>query len=180
MNYSYATLNELKTYLNISVYDDDMLLLRLLEAATQTIDSLTQRRFTAFEETRIVTSVHQQYVFLNDDIVQLLEVTDRNNNVIDVNTIDIPVYPTRYLKRLNATFPRDGVKVKAQWGFSFAPPHDIKQVCIRLAAYLYRQKDAQVFDVLGQAATGTLTLPAGIPSDVRQMLDNYRVRSVAL
>lgn len=180
MSYSYASLTELKNYLNITVNDDDVLLIRLLESATQTIDTLTQRRFVANEETRIVTNVHRQYLFLNDDIVQLLELKDRNDNVIDIQTVDVPVYPTRYLKRINATWPANGVKVTAKWGFSFAPPADIVQICIRLAAYLYRQKDAQVFDVLGQAATGTLTLPSGVPSDIRQMLDNYRVRSVVL
>ena len=46
-----------------------------------------------------------------------------------------------------------------------------------MASYFYRQKDAQVFDVTATPELGTITVPAGIPADVRILLDPYRRRS---
>ncbi len=60
------------------------------------------------------------------------------------------------------------------WGWSETPPPDIVHACVRLAAYFYRQKDAQVFDVTAFPDAGAITVPKGIPADVKAILDRYQ------
>ena len=67
----------------------------------------------------------------------------------------------------------DVATVTGAWGYSTTPPADIVHACIRLAAFLYRQKDAQVFDVTAFPEAGVITLPRGMPADVRATLDQY-------
>jgi len=55
-------------------------------------------------------------------------------------------------------------------------PDDIVQVCIRLASWMYRSKDAQVFDVAGQE--GLNALSTRMPRDITQMIDPYVVLEV--
>ena len=71
-------------------------------------------------------------------------------------------------------FDIDGeVSVLGAWGYSTSPPDDIVHACIRLAGYYYRQKDAQVFDVTAVPDAGIITIPQGIPADVKLILDKY-------
>jgi hypothetical protein len=43
-----------------------------------------------------------------------------------------------------------------------------------LAAYYYQQKDAQVFDTVAIPDAGVITIPSGIPADVKLILAPYR------
>ena len=65
------------------------------------------------------------------------------------------------------------VSVAGTWGYSATPPDDIIHACIRLAAYYYRQKDAQVFDTTAMPEQGVITVPQGIPRDVKLILEPY-------
>ena len=44
----------------------------------------------------------------------------------------------------------------------YIAPDDIKQACVRLTAYLYRQRDSQVFDVTAIPDAGVITSVAVI------------------
>ncbi len=65
------------------------------------------------------------------------------------------------------------VSVLGTWGYSTTAPNDIVHACIRLAAYYYRQKDAQVFDVTAMPEQGQMVIPQGIPRDVERLLGPY-------
>ena len=65
------------------------------------------------------------------------------------------------------------IAVTGGWAWSLTPPKDVVMACRRLAAYRYRQKDAQVFDVSAQVATGSVTIRHEMPRDVRDLLDPY-------
>jgi hypothetical protein len=66
--------------------------------------------------------------------------------------------------------------VAGDWGYSTTAPADIVQATLRLAAFFYRQKDAQVFDTVASPELGVITVPKGIPVDIRLLLDPYRKR----
>jgi len=70
--------------------------------------------------------------------------------------------------------PEDAISITGSWGYSASAPPDIVQATLRLAAYMYRQKDAQVYDVSAEPSAGVITVPQGIPRDVRLTLDSYR------
>jgi len=53
-------------------------------------------------------------------------------------------------------------------------PSDIRQACTALAAYFYRKKDAQTFDVTAVVESGALVIPQGIPATVTRVINRYR------
>ncbi len=184
---AYATVAELKTYLGISGSGDDALLSDLLDRATAFIESYTGKSFTASTETR-----YFDYSYIDDDdrllildewLLSAATVKDADGNTISSDDyVLLPRNGDRYhsirLKSAEVwgcTSDEDAsVSVAGEWGWSSEPPDDIKHVCIRLAGYYYRQRDAQVFDVTAQPDTGTITIPQGLPADVRRVLDRYR------
>jgi hypothetical protein len=74
-------------------------------------------------------------------------------------------------------FDTDGeVSVAGTWGYTATVPDEIVQAATRIAAYIYRQKDSQVFDTTAVPELGVMTIPSGIPKDVRTLLDIVRSR----
>lgn len=54
----------------------------------------------------------------------------------------------------------------------YAPPPDVAQVCLRVAAWLYRQKDAGWVQAAG-GLRGQVTVPPALPDDVALVLGPY-------
>lgn len=54
------------------------------------------------------------------------------------------------------------------------PCDDTSEMVIRMAAYLYRMKDSQVYDVTADPAAGVLTAPKGVPADVKLWIASNR------
>jgi len=178
---SYATLAQVKQYLGITGTSEDALLTRLRDAASAAIDRYTGRRFTASTATKTILREHivRDVFFLPDDLRALTQVvTDQGDILLSADFV--PFYPPVRVLRVKASAQAWSIEytadVTGQWGFSAAPPDDIVQVCVRLASWMYRSKDAQVFDVTGQE--GLNTLNARLPRDIAQMLDPYVVLEV--
>lgn len=58
----------------------------------------------------------------------------------------------------------------------YRPPEDVRQACLRVATWLYKQQDAG-FAVAAGSLRGQLIVPAALPDDVQQVLAPYtRVR----
>ncbi len=57
-------------------------------------------------------------------------------------------------------------------------PADVRQVCLRLAAWLYKQKDAGFVQAAG-SLRGQIAVPPALPDDVAQILAPYARVSVA-
>jgi hypothetical protein len=66
------------------------------------------------------------------------------------------------------------VSVTGTWGYSATAPADIVRATTVLAAYLYRQKDSQVFDVTAVPEAGVITIPSGIPATVMKIIGRYK------
>ena len=178
---AYATLAQVKQYLGITATSEDALLTRLRDAASAAIDRYTGRRFTASTATKKIRREHivRDVFFLPDDLRALTQVvTDEGDTLLPSDFV--PFDPPTRLLRIKADAPSWSIEytadVTGQWGFTAAPPDDIVQICIRLASWMYRSKDAQVFDVTGQE--GLNTLNTRLPRDIAQMLDQYVVLEV--
>jgi hypothetical protein len=74
------------------------------------------------------------------------------------------------------TDPEKAIAITGKWAWSVTAPLDIVRAATRMVAYWYRLKDAQVFDVTANPETGQLTIPKGMPVDVKPILDGYRRR----
>ena len=58
--------------------------------------------------------------------------------------------------------------------YIWLPCDDTSENIIRMAAYLYRLKDSQVWDVTAEPAAGVITIPKGIPADVKLWIASNR------
>lgn len=190
---AYCTTAEVKAYLGISTADDDALIATLIAAAQQAIDTHCNRTFEATGDTTrsfsVDGDVDGRIVWLDEDLAAITTVTS-NADASSPDTLTSADYVTKPRNRTpyyalvlktSSDFdwdyindPEDGIEITGKWAYSETAPDDIKQWCIRLASYYYRQKDSQVFDVTAVPDAGVITVPQGLPADVRQGLRHYR------
>lgn len=191
---AYTTTAAVKTYLGTTAVADDALILLLISRAQAEIDTYTgrtfdhstvgvQRNFTVGEDT------YKRVLTLDADLSKIDEiVTDADGagattvgsseyvteprNIKPYHTIRLLSSSTKsWTYTSNA---ENGITVTGKWSYSTVAPDDIVHACIRLTAYLYRQRDAQVFDVTAIPDAGVITVPQGIPADVKILLNPYR------
>jgi hypothetical protein len=58
--------------------------------------------------------------------------------------------------------------------FIWTPTDDTTENILRMAAYLYRLKDSQVYDTTATPELGIITIPKGIPADVKLWIASNR------
>lgn len=184
---AYVLKAAVKTYLNIQEADDDNLIDDLIDRAQSAIESYTGWVFEAATLTRYFDSdaVVDSVLWVGGDLVSITTLTNGDDDATVITSADYrllprnagpPYYGIKMLVDTTTTweFDVDGeVSVLGTWGFSASPPDDIVHACIRLAGYYYRQKDSQVFDVTAVPGAGVITIPQGIPADVKFILDRY-------
>ena len=193
---AYTTKALVKTYLGITSTGDDTLIDALLAAAQKAIDTYTQRTFEATgDTTRYYTVGHDtvgRLLYLDHEICSITSVkTDADATTptsLTENTdyIGLPRNESQFnrLEILSSSTytwtytddPEFGVEVAGKFAYSTTAPDDIAQACKRLTAYYYRQKDSQVFDVTAIPEAGVISVPVGIPADVKKTLDLYRTK----
>ncbi len=173
---AYAPVTELRTYLGISGTADDALLASLLERATAAVEAYTRRRFVATAATRLYDRESVEATTLHLDM-PLLDVTRIAIDGVEHDVHSCILLP-RNGPRYDAIMRHAGwgsvIAITGRWGWSETPPADIVHATVRWAAYMYRQRDAQVFDTTALPDSGVITVPAGIPADVRVLLELYR------
>lgn len=185
---AYATANELKTYLGITGSGDDTLFGELLDRATAEIEQFTGRQFAVASDTTryfdaIGSHIGGGVLYLPGDLCSITTVT--NGDDTEVNSDEYttlprnatPYYAIRLLSQSGVTWTyssewMDAISITGRWGYSTTPPDDIVHACVRLAAFYYRQKDAQLADVTAIEAGTVIRTPA-MPAEVKQVLTRY-------
>lgn len=186
---AYALKAAVKTYLGITGSTDDDLMDDLLDRATAVIDSYTGRTFAASSDAErtfdaVGKHVTARALYLDRDLCSITTITNgdgvevASGEYVTVPANDTPYYAIRIKGSAGkvwtyATDWEGAIVIDGKWGYSTTPPDDIVQACIRLAAFMYRQRDAQMMDVTAIEA-GVVLQPQGIPADVRQILAPYR------
>jgi hypothetical protein len=180
---AYTSVTEVKQYLGISVNTDDLVLAVLIDAAQSFIESYTGRRFEPYTATIMHTGsdIYDDALSLRDDLLSLTSITI-NGTSVDISGAVLlgglhgePYYGIRLDAFEGYHSDDDVIQVTGQWGYGLTVPADIVQACTRLAAYYYRQRDAQVFDTTAMPGAGVITVPRGMPADVQKVLDRYRM-----
>jgi hypothetical protein len=70
--------------------------------------------------------------------------------------------------------PENSIAIVGKWAYSLFAPADIRQAAMRLAAYLYRQRDNGFdLDRIIQTNNGTI-MPLDIPRDIQKLLEPYK------
>lgn len=182
----YATLPELTAYLDIASDDDGVLLATLLRNATAIVDGSTGRTFAASEDSVRyfgADAIHGQTLHLDADLCAVTSVVNG-----DGVTVPPTAYSTRprnhgpwYALQLRPLATRvwdavtDEIAITGRWAYSVTPPSDIVQATLRLAAWLYRQRENSSGDLDRALVVGNATvLPARLPADITQLLARYR------
>lgn len=185
---AYATLYDLQTYLGIDEAADDTLLTSLLTRAQAAIDSRTRRTFEAaadsvrrFDE----RAIGGRLLYLDADLCAITSVVNGDGVTIagaEYTTEPRNAQPWHALVlRPSSPYAWDGVTgdiaITGRWAYSTNAPQDIAHACIRLAAWMYRQKDNTGGD-LPMIAGDVTILPSRLPADVAELLDPYVRRLV--
>ena len=186
---AYATLAELKLYLNIGSSTDDVLLSSLITRAQGVIDTYTKRTFEASADTtryfHAIDDVTDYTLHLDHDLYSVTTVTNGDGTVVSAsNYVLLPAnYRPAYAIALKwsssvvwtySTSPENAISITGRWAYSLTAPSDIQQACIRLAAWFYRQKDTHSDVDNSTIATGGMVLvPQGVPKDVHALLKGY-------
>jgi hypothetical protein len=188
---SYATAVQVKEYLGISgTVVDDNLLDDLIERAEGLIDAYTGRSFESTTATKLFTSDSidgQDLLLYGEDLLTVTKLT--NGDGVEIAAGSYRLFPRndspKWLIRLdeskswNFSDSDSEISVEGTWGYSATAPADIIHACIRLAAFLYRQKDTSAdIDRPMITGDGVTIMPSALPVDVTRVLDRYKRRIV--
>lgn len=192
---AYITLNEFKSYIGVDIADttDDTLLTQHINSAKKLIEDRTDKIFDASTDTtRYYNAIDDidyknRILYLKDWIAAVPTtltngdgiVIPSNQFVMGLNRNKAPFsiiqlkMNSDYFWTFNNT-PEDAIVIVGKWGFSTTAPDDIKQLSFRIAAFFYRQKDAQVFDQTATNELGSIRIKPQLPKDIEDMLISYQ------
>ena len=186
---SYTSLTQVKDYLGItSSVTDDNLLSDLITRAEGLIDAYTGRSFEATTATKYFSYDDTDGQFLplyGDDLLTVTKLT--NADGVEVAAADYKLLPRnetpKWLIKLDESqswnFPDDDseISVAGTWGYAATAPADIEHACVRLVAFIYRQKDTSAdIDRPMVTGDGVTIMPSNLPADVTRVLDRYKRR----
>ena len=188
---AHASTDDLKTYLGIDSTTDDTLLGSLLTRASDAIDRYCGRRFVAESETRYfeddALDPDGVTLYLDDDLCSVTTITNGDSDSTSIATTEYFLMPRHggppyYAIRMKSSSTYqwevdedDWIEIAGYWGWAdTTAPDDIIHAAIRLAAYYYHQKDSATYDVQAFPEAGMMTIPKGMPEDVKIVLGPYR------
>lgn len=182
---------DLKEYLGIASSEnaDDGLLLHLAQRAQGIVDDYAGRTFEASSNTvryfDPTIDVQGRSLFLDADLCAINTVTNGDGTVISASNYvtqprNITPYHIIVLKssaNVSWTYtdsPENAIAISGKWAYSLTPPQAVRMATLKVAFYLYKQKDSGAdADRAVFAGPGTI-LPASLPRDIKQLLEAYR------
>ena len=189
---AYAVLSDLKDYLGISSSGDDTLLGEMLTRAQAIIEASTNRIFEAASNSErrfdALADVEGEVLYLDEDLAAVNSITNgdvaatggTSDKYVTEPRNEPPFYAIRLLDSANLAWeydqdPENAITINGKWAYSESAPADIEQATIRLAAFLYRQKESNTdVDRTMQLADGSVVLPSGLPRDVLAIIRRYK------
>ena len=188
---AYASLSDLKAYVSVTDTTDDALLTDFLSAAEKVIDAFTRRRFEASADStryfHALDDVQGRTLHLDKDLCAITSITNGDGVAVTAGQYttlpkaETPYYALKLLASSGVAWtydddPEDAITIVGKWAFSTSAPADVKHATVRLAAFLYRQRDNS--DAMAErpfmSADGVLLLPSRLPMDVQELLMPYR------
>lgn len=198
---AYATTAQLKSYLGITSSSDDTLLGDAITRAQAMIDTFCKRHFEpesahgpAASHTHYFTPLTERdggdllddYTLnLNHDLAELTSITNGDGTTIPINQVvllPMNTIPTNFIRIKSSSSyfwtyndsPEGAVAIAGKWSYSLDVPADIVAATLRLAAYLYRQREGTPdSDRAVLSADGVVLAAPRIPSDITAMLTPY-------
>ena len=178
----YPDHSDVKTYLNVQTGRDDALLVTLVQRAIAIFENLARRSFLAETETKFFSAKGTEVIdwhtlYLRD--CDLLTVTELKvgDEVVPTDEYVLeggpPYYKIVLLNDSDFSFtfyevnPQNHIEITGTWGYSASVvPDDVFGAIVRLAAYLYAQKDNAMELDRTNSVAGGMVVPSAIPNDV--------------
>jgi hypothetical protein len=175
-------LEDLRGYLDIDITSDNPLLQEAIEDAQSYIESQTNRKFEAETDTRYYDRSaldrwdSRLLNLFGDDLLTVTELLNGDSSSTEIVTGNYWLVPR------NEGPPYHGILLKTDywvsvtgtWGYSTTVPDDVRRATAVLAAYFYRQKDAQMFETTAIVESGAIAIPQGIPATVDRIIRRYK------
>lgn len=191
-----CSLDDVKQYINLETdVDQDELLIRLINAASEAIYSITNREFVG-PDSLTSRSFDVQDVWVNgrlylgdfQDIEAVTIYSAADELVAEVDIADITYYP-RVIKSpgeaqtaisiRNQSYNRsDWLLVSGMWGF-YGIPEEIRQACIVTVA-IWHARDIADFSGTFSIAQDRVELPRAIPPHVADTISRYQTAGAFL
>lgn len=187
----YTSVDEVKDYLGITGTGDDRQIERVVAAAQQKIDNYAGFTFEATSDTTryfdaVGRHIDGNTLYFDTWLYSATTVTNGDSTVITSGQYALiernraPYFAIRLLSQSGKLWTyssewMNAISITGRWGYGIQAPDDIQQAATRFAAWLYRQRDAQMFDVT-VIEPGVILKPQAIPVDVRHTIDAYRWR----
>lgn len=197
---AYADVADLKAYMKITSDSEDELLEQLLDAATRMIDVYCKRHFTPEHvhgndpTSKVFTPLSElnggnlldDYTLnLGHDLAQLTSITNGDGTPIPVSGVvllPLNITPANMIRIKSSSgyfwsytdSPEASVTVTGRWGYSLQVPQDIYNACLRLARYLYQQREANPDSERAVLSADGIVLAAPkIPDSILTILSPY-------
>lgn len=202
---AYTTTAALKAYLGITSASDDALLADAINRAQAMIDRHCHRHFEpeadhgpAASHVHYFTPMLERFggdllddytLNLSHDLAELTSITNGdgtpipNNQVVLLPLNTVPTSMIRIKSSSGYFWTYNGsveasVQVAGKWCYSLDIPDDIIAATLRLAGYLYRQREGTPdSDRAMISADGVVLTAPRIPSDIKEMLRPFIRRS---
>ena len=187
---AYCTVNDAKEYLGITTTGDDALIGSLIRSAQAFIDAKIGFSFEASSDTErtfdAVSDVDGYTLTFDSWCCSITSITNGDGTAVTSSQyVTEPRNSTAfYAIRLKSsagiswtysTDPEDAISVTGKWSWTQTADDNIRQACVRLVAWLYRQKDTSAdADRPLLAGDGTVIMPSAMPNDVAAYLKPYR------
>jgi hypothetical protein len=192
---TYAAIDDFKNYLGIEVVLSTLqqnVLDMALTNACAIIDSHTHRTYSAAaDSTRYhdaATYVEGRRLWLDGDLCQLTSVTNGDGQAVPLPSIafdpanEKPYFGLTIKRSSNLSWTYDDdpeaaiavIAVTGRWAYSLTPPATIVQATLRLAAWLYHQRDNALDLDRTVIVGGTVLAPAAMPADVLTILRPFQ------
>lgn len=184
---AYANLELLKSNEEIDADDEskDALLQHFLDSAQTSVNNFCRQTFEAAADTtryfNPLRDVSGATLRLNGPLAQITSVTNGNGVLVTSGQYITepgagPPWKSLALKS-NAGIawtysdaPENSIAIVGRWAYSVEAPADIAQATLRMASYLYRQRNNSV-DLDRAVLAGNATiLPADLPRDIKTLL----------
>ncbi|KKM68524.1 hypothetical protein LCGC14_1460000 [marine sediment metagenome] len=180
----YITLSELKDWGDFDGTNDDEMLGTVISGAIKAIDNYCGRTFTYDEATVrsfsrygiVRDNVDGRLLLFDEDLASEALVISDSPTVIYLPENNTPYYGM-YLVEGSWTYPT--VTVSGYWAYSETPPDDIKVGCLKLADWMFEQKNTNEGVGVMITPEGQVLLPSGLPDFIVTILNPYRKARVA-
>ena len=178
----------LKRYLSIGTDDDDAILSEFIDVASERVDDITHTRFgVATDETRVFSSLSWgngrwdgQTVWFDGLLAQItslevngVQVPDADYYLKPVNDGPYSCLAFNYDAEIRIPERTNAIRVTGRWGYSVDIPAPVRQATARMAAYWYRERDSQEFEVVGDSMGQQTVPPRDVPVGVMRLLKPY-------